>query len=253
MISEPELIGAFGPDRTAEAVGGFDSDRKPPTGTARGRGRGLLWAAAGALTASALWAAAVFAYGIGPAPRPDTHGYHLDARSCSTMRMTALTASVGERADAPGLVPGSIEHPALDTIECSMTLTAPKSSEDGYGWRYGLHVGLEAELHKETDPLPEFEARKEETRWGDGADRVEPVPGLGDRAYLLAVDESSSELRVVEGGAVITLTLSTTMDYAGSDEGREPPPVEPETPAAEPYHADLITDMREVMAQLKAG
>ncbi|MFJ4827855.1 hypothetical protein ACIP5L_31780 [Streptomyces bacillaris] len=249
MISEPELIGEFGPDHTAEAVGGFD--RKPASG--RRRGHGLLWAATGALTASAVWAVAVFAYGIGPAPKPDTHGYHLDARSCSAMRMKALTASVGERADAPSLVPGSIEHPALDSIACSMTLTAPKSSEDGHGWRYGLHVGLKAELHKETDPLPEFEARKEETLWGDGADRTEPVPGLGDRAYLLVVDESSSELRVVEGGAVITLTLSTTMDYAGSDEGKDPPPVEPETPAAEPYHADLITDMRDVLKQLKTG
>ncbi len=64
MISEPELIGEFGPDHTAEAVGGFD--RKPPTG--RRRGYGPLWAATGALTASAVWAAAVFAYGIGPTP-----------------------------------------------------------------------------------------------------------------------------------------------------------------------------------------
>ncbi|MEV8051277.1 hypothetical protein [Streptomyces bacillaris] len=249
MISEPELIGEFGPDHTAEAVDGFD--RKPPTG--RRRGHGPLWAATGALTASAVWAAAVFAYGIGPDPKPDTHGYHLDARSCSVMRMKALTASVGEHADAPSLVPGSIEHPALDSIACALTLTAPKSSEDGHGWRYGLHVGLRAELHKETDPLPEFEARKEETLWGGGAERIEPVPGLGDRAYLLVVDGSTSELRVAEGGAVIAITLSTTMDYAGADEGKDPPPVEPEPPAAEPYHADLITDMRDVMKQLKTG
>ncbi|MBH0242907.1 hypothetical protein I3W98_08940, partial [Streptomyces cavourensis] len=54
-------------------------------------------------------------------------------------------------------------------------------------------------------------------------------------------------------GAVIAITLSSTMDYAGADEGKDPPPVEPEPPAAEPYHADLITDMRDVMKQLKTG
>lgn len=249
MISEPELIGEFGPEHTAEAVGGFD--RKPASG--RRRGHGVLWAATGALTASALWATAVFAYGIGPGPKPDTHRYQLGARSCSVMQMEALTASVGERADVPSLVPGSIEHPALDSIACAMTLTAPRSSQDGYGWRYGLQVGLKVELHKETDPLPEFEARKERTLWGDGTERTEPVPGLGDRAYLLVVDESTSELRVAEGGAVLALTLSTSMDYAGADEGEDPPPVEPEARAVEPYHADLITDMRDVMKRLKTG
>ncbi|MFD5906586.1 hypothetical protein ACFWHG_34510 [Streptomyces microflavus] len=61
MISERELTGEFGPEHTAEAVGGFD--RKPTPG--RRRGHGLLWGAAGALAASAVWATAVFAYGIG--------------------------------------------------------------------------------------------------------------------------------------------------------------------------------------------
>ncbi|MEW2071654.1 hypothetical protein [Streptomyces sp. NPDC007346] len=247
MISEPELVGEFGPEHTAEAVGGFD--RKPTTG--RGRGHHVLWAAAGALTASAIWAVAVFAYGSDADPKPDTHGYRLDGHSCSALRMKALVASVGERADAPSLAPGSIEHPALDSITCAMTVTAPKGSEDGYGWRPGFHVGMRAELHKETDPLPEFEARKTETPWGEGAQHIEPVPGLGDRAYLLVLDEGSSELRVVEGGAVIRLTLSASMDYPGADEGKEPPQAEPEAPATEPYHADLISDMRDVMEQLK--
>ncbi|XMN08720.1 hypothetical protein ACK8N7_23130 [Streptomyces griseobrunneus] len=65
-ISEPELIGEFGPEHTAEAVGGFD--RKPPSG--RRSGHGLLWGVAGALAASAVWVTAVFAYGDGVTRKP---------------------------------------------------------------------------------------------------------------------------------------------------------------------------------------
>ncbi|GFN04271.1 hypothetical protein Smic_28270 [Streptomyces microflavus] len=79
------------------------------------------------------------------------------------------------------------------------------------------------------------------------------MPGLGDRAYLLVVDEQTSELRVVEGGAVIKLSIAASMDYASADEGGEPPRGEPDPPAVEPYHADLITDMRDVMKKLKTA
>lgn len=250
MISEPELTGEFGPEHTGEAVGGFD--RKPASG--RRGGHGLLWGAAGALAASAVWATAVFAYGIGGDRKPDTHGYQVGGRSCSVMQMTTLTASVGKRAEAPSLAPGTIETPALDSVSCAMSLASPDApAGNDHGWSYRLHVGMSVELHKETDPLPEFDARKDSSVWGDEAERSELVPGLGDRAYLLVVDEQTSELRVVEGGAVIKLSIAASMDYASADEGGEPPLGEPDPPAVEPYHADLITDMRDVMKKLKTG
>ncbi|GFN04272.1 hypothetical protein Smic_28280 [Streptomyces microflavus] len=151
MISELELTGEFGPEHTAEAVGGFD--RKPASG--RRGGHGLLWGSAGALAASAVWATAVFAYGIGGDRKPDTHGYQVGGRSCSVMQMTALTASVGKRAEAPSLLPGTIETPALDSVSCTMSLASPDApAENDHGWSYRLHVGMSVELHKETDPCP---------------------------------------------------------------------------------------------------
>jgi len=138
--------------------------------------------------------------------------------------------------------------------ECATSLASPDvPAESDHGWSYQLHVGMSVELHKETDPLPEFDARKESSVRGDDVTRSELVPGLGDRAYLLVVDEQTSELRVVDGGAVITLSLAPSMNYAEDDEGGEPPCGEPEPPAVEPYHADLVSDMRDVMKALKAA
>ncbi|MFE8913670.1 hypothetical protein [Streptomyces globisporus] len=37
-------------------------------------------------------------------------------------------------------------------------------------------------------------------------DRVERVPDLGDLAHLLVMEDGSMSVRVVEGGAVVTLS-----------------------------------------------
>ncbi|WP_432150527.1 hypothetical protein [Streptomyces sp. bgisy029] len=251
MISEPELVGELGPEHRPEAVGGVD--HRPPPG--RRRGHGLLWALAGALTASAIWAAAVFAYGDDPERKPDMHGYELGGRSCSAMQMKALTASVGKRYEAPSLSPGRIGHPAFDSISCSMAITAPKGTGPDEEWTYSVSVGMSVELHKETDPLPEFEARRNTApEWGEDTVRSELVPGLGDRAYLLVASERTSELRVVEGGAVIMLSISANWDHQGYEDGTEPSSDAPDdSPDVEPYHADLISDMRDVMKALKTA
>ncbi|MGW1206628.1 hypothetical protein [Streptomyces cyaneofuscatus] len=252
MISEPELIGEFGPEHRPEAVGGFD--HRPPTG--HRRGHGLLWAVAGALTASAVWATTVFGYGNGIAERPDARGYQLGGRSCSALQLKALTASVGQREEGPALAPGRIEHPALDRIRCLLALTSPEDS-DTYdkGWSLYVQAELTAELHKGTDPRSEFEAREAPSVLAGGEEKpAELVPNLGDRAYLL-VDDDASRLSVLDGAAVITLTSTATMNYSGPEEveGAEEPEEWPATPAPEAFHADLISDMRDVMKALKTA
>ncbi|MEU1172881.1 hypothetical protein [Streptomyces microflavus] len=184
MISEPELINELGPEHTAEAVGGFD--RKPASG--RRGGHGLLWGAAGALAASAVWATAVFAYGIGGDRKPDTHDYQVDGRSCSAMQLKAVTASVGKRENAPALGPGRIEHPALNRVRCFLGLISEEGAETyAKGWIVYATVELTVELYKETDPRSQFEAREGPSALTDGEEkRPELVPNLGDRAYLLA-------------------------------------------------------------------
>ncbi|MFJ7331355.1 hypothetical protein ACIQVN_34615 [Streptomyces cyaneofuscatus] len=250
MISEPELIGDFGPEHTAETVG--DVDRKPAPG--RRRGHGLLWGAAGALVASAVWATAVFAYGDGVARTPDARGYRVDGRSCSAMQLKALTASVGKREDAPALAPGRIEHPALDQVRCSIGLASEEGSETyAKGWSLYVQVGLTVDLYKETDPRSEFEAREGPSVLTDGEEkRPELVPNLGDRAYLLVDDGEGNRLSVLDGAAVFTLTISTSMNLA-EPEAEDRPDEWPDGPAPESFHADMISDLRDVMEKLKTA
>lgn len=92
MITEPELVGEPGPGAPPDVVSGFD---RGPSAAGRRRGRGPLWAAAGAVVASAVWAAAVFAYGIGGDRKPDPRGYRVESDSCAAVELKALARAVG--------------------------------------------------------------------------------------------------------------------------------------------------------------
>ncbi|MFI1221723.1 MULTISPECIES: hypothetical protein [unclassified Streptomyces] len=250
MISEPELVGDPGPGAPPDVVSGFDRERA----TGRRRGRRLLWTAAGALVASAVWATAVFAYGIGGDRKPDPRGYRVESDSCAAMELRALTEAVGEPESEPATELDGIEHPALHRIRCSLAFTpsgaAAQGGKGGEGWTTVYQASLTAALHKETDPRPEFEASSTQTEIdGVGVTQVEQVPDLGDLAHLLVMDDNVMRLKVVEGGAVVTLALSVSMDYEGeADEGLPDAPQSPELLA---YRAALISDMRDVMKALK--
>ncbi|MFJ7528471.1 hypothetical protein ACIQ1S_26495 [Streptomyces griseus] len=253
MITEPELVGEAGPDGPPDLVSGFD---RGPSAGGRRRRRGLLWAAAGAVVASAVWATAVFAYGIGGDRKPDPRGYRVESGSCAAVELKALSAAVGP-AGAPSTELDGIEHPALHRIRCTVDFTvavvrAP-DGEEGVGWSTGYQASLTAELHKETDPRPEFEASSTLTEIdGTGVDRVERVPGLGDLAYLLIMEDESMSVRVVDGGAVVTLTLTSWMSPPDIDNGTESLPEVVDQPEMLAHRAELISDTREVMKALKS-
>ncbi|MFF2232842.1 hypothetical protein [Streptomyces anulatus] len=257
MITEPELVGEPGPEEPADVVSGFDPGQGPAAGGRR-RGQGLLWAAAGAVVASAVWATAVFAYGIGGDRKPDPRGYRVESDSCAAVELKALARAVGEPAAEPSTELDGIEHPALRRIRCTVDFTvaavrAPDGAEAS-GWSTGYQASLTAELHKETDPRPEFEASSTLTEIDDvGVDRVERVPDLGDLAYLLIMEDESMRVQVVEGGAVVTLTLSSWMSPPDIDSGRNGLPDVVDQPEMLAYRGDLISDTRDVMKALKAG
>ncbi|MFJ9887750.1 hypothetical protein ACIQRW_18035 [Streptomyces sp. NPDC091287] len=258
MITEPELVGEPGPDTPADVVSGFDPGQGLRAGGRRRRVHGLLWAAAGALVASAVWAAAVFAYGIGGERKPDPRGYRVESDSCAAVELKALAKAVGEQAAEPSTELDGIEHPALRRIRCTVDFTvavvrAP-DGEEASGWSTGYQASLTAELHTETDPRPEFEASSTLTEIdGTGVDRVERVPDLGDLAYLLIMEDESMRVQVVEGGAVVTLTLTSWMSPPDIDNGTESLPDVVDQPEMLAYRADLISDTREVMKALKTG
>ncbi|MFI7287275.1 hypothetical protein ACIBRY_11610 [Streptomyces anulatus] len=261
MITEPELVGEPGPGAPADVVSGFDPGQGPPAGGRR-RWQGALWAAAGALVASAVWATAVFAYGIGGDRKPDPRGYRVESDSCAAMRLNALTAAVGKPESDPATELDGIEHPALHRIRCTVGFTpsdaAAQGGKDGEGgegeaeWTTGYQASMTAELHKETDPRPAFEASSTLTEIdGMGVTRVERVPDLGDLAHLLVMDDNEMRLKVVEGGAVVTLALSAWISYDTDDAEEEMPDGAPQSPELLAYQADLISDMRDVMKALK--
>ncbi|PCG82704.1 hypothetical protein CIB93_28595 [Streptomyces sp. WZ.A104] len=248
MISEPELVGEFEPGAPAEAVSGFD--RKPASG--RRRGAGLLWGLGGAVVASAVWAAAVFTYGFGDG-KPDLRGYRLGEEPCAAMKLTALSGAAGKAEDGPSEQPGRIEHPAVDRVDCAVSLTPFEAPEEdaAAGWSVQLYVPMRIELHKETDPGPEFEALiKERDPFGTEVVKAERIPDLGDSAYLVTMDDDSSQVSVLDGGAVITLGISVSTLYDGEDD--DGPDSGPVLPELSPYQGALISDVREVIDALKA-
>ncbi|MFD4798873.1 hypothetical protein [Streptomyces anulatus] len=252
MITEPELVGEPGPDGPADVVSGFD---RGPSAAGRRRGKALLWGAVGAVVASAVWATAVFAYGIGGDRKPDPRGYRVESDTCAAMELNALAKAVGEPSAEPSTELDGIEHPALHRIRCTVGFTvapAPDGEEDS-GWSTGYQASLTAELHKETDPRPEFEASSTLTEIdGTGVDRVERVPGLGDLAYLVIMEDESMSVRVVDGGAVVTLTLTSWMSPPDIDNGTESLPDVVDQPEMLAHRADLISDTREVMKALRS-
>ncbi|MCX4709146.1 hypothetical protein [Streptomyces griseus] len=251
MISEPELVGEDGPGAPPDVVSGFD--REPATG--RRRGSGLLWGVGGALVASVVWAAVVFAYGIGGDRKPDLHGYRVESDSCAAIELKALAEVVGATEAEPAATElDGIEHPALHRIRCTVILTpadaAAQGGEDGAKWSTTYQASVTAELHKETDPRPEFEASSTLTEIdGIAVAQVERVPDLGDLAHLLVMEDNVMQLKMVEGGAVVTLALTAWTNF-DADDGEEMPDVSPE-PELLAYRADMITDMRDVMKALK--
>ncbi|MEU6012542.1 hypothetical protein ABZ826_00345 [Streptomyces sp. NPDC047515] len=252
MISEPEMAGEFDSVETREVMGGFDREL---AGGRRPR-RPWLWALGGVVTASGLWAAALFLYGQGDGA-PDTHGYRLDRDPCPSLRLKSIGAAIAPRERTA--LPDSevLHHAVLDQTQCFIPLRSRAGAErNAKGWSLHYTVGITVALHKKTDPGAEFEARRQVTDLGfDPEAKLETVPDLGDKAYLLTGDDGNAELRVLEGGAVFSLSLSSFTQYLGDghgeDDGEGTAVGGPDNTDLSPYQSAMISDMRDLMSSLK--
>lgn len=247
MISEPEMVDEFGVVGAGEVVGDFD--RSPVAGP-RPR-RPWLWALGGAVLASALWAGALYVHPVG-APEPDLHGYRLDGDTCPAVRLKAIGAAIASREDTPRIEPELLNDPALDRAKCYISLRSPAAKKPIRSrWHTEYSVGVTVTLHKRTDPAVEFEAMRATTDSGTDVDaKVEKVPNLGDSAYLLTQDDGIAELRVREGGAVLSLSLASYTQF-DSEDGEAPPDEAPDVSDLSPYQSAMISDMRDLMKGLK--
>ncbi|MGW0841790.1 hypothetical protein ACWD26_16790 [Streptomyces sp. NPDC002787] len=163
--------------------GGYPPHAAPPT-TGAG-GRAVLWALVGAAVASAAWAGGVFLLGDDDTAA-DLRGYRAKSNLCSSVDYSSFQNEYPEEDTAP--VDNALEHEALDQSYCSISLKKSSSStlSDAY-------FSVQVDLHKKTDPGPEFTALWSEydQRYDDYD--VDEVTGFGDEAYLVTEDTTSGD------------------------------------------------------------
>ncbi|MET9466858.1 hypothetical protein ABZY44_19035 [Streptomyces sp. NPDC006544] len=235
MIGEPEIDGGWdGAGPAGEAV-----KARPDAVRERARVRGprapWLWALGGMAVASAAWAGALAVQDrLAGAPRID---YRHSADLCRETGFTTLGQAVGRPFETSETSQG-VDR-AQDWAYCRSGMRYEKGSV-----LYGARMLVE--LHKERDPAAEFAS-------GPGSDagiRLDlgerrEVPGLGDRALLdRYYGRSGERLMVLDGGAVLTLTVEwyqPEADETDADAGVDGDAIE----------AAMIEDMRSLMAKLR--
>ncbi|MFF8607299.1 hypothetical protein ACF06X_15310 [Streptomyces sp. NPDC015346] len=227
MISEPELVGG-----TVFPAGETVRIEPPPPRPPRPR-RPWRWALGGALVASAVWAGGLQAYERSQDGGPDLGGYRTVDSLCDKAELKGLTTALGEKSTDADTA--TEKHPALDKARCTATLGPPEMT-------YSAMIMYD--LHKVTDPGPEFEPGL-----GDMMEGAEPVEGLGERAYVHRdADDSNAWITVLDGQAELTLWISPEMDW----DAEENEAVEADKKAdLTGIDTVLVQDMKALMAALK--
>ncbi|MFE2296847.1 hypothetical protein ACFXAW_01465 [Streptomyces sp. NPDC059445] len=200
-IPGPTPTGSYGPPPThpptQQYAYGQPPGFPPPSGGKGTAGRAVLWAAVGAVAASVVWAGGIVV--LGPlGDDPDLAGYRAKANLCSAVDYSALRTEYSEEDSSP--THNSLKHKAIDQSYCSISLKT--SSSSSYADAY---LSVEMDLHKSTDPAPEFTAV-----WSEYGQRyedyeVEEVSGFGDEAYLVTEDTTSGT--GTSGSRAVTLAV----------------------------------------------
>ncbi|WP_338894467.1 hypothetical protein WBG99_01070 [Streptomyces sp. TG1A-60] len=188
----PQSRAGYGPPGTSAPAQAYPYGQPPggypplgaPPATGAG-GRAVLWGLVGAAVASAAWAGGVFLLGRGDA-EADLRGYRAESDLCSSVDYSSFKNEYPEEDTSP--VDHSLEHEALDQSYCSISLKTSSASSfsDAY-------FSVQVDLHKKTDPGPEFTALWSEydQRYDDY--EVEEIFGFGDEAYLVTEDTTSGD------------------------------------------------------------
>lgn len=252
--------GAAPEDQDGRDPGAEDPDAQHPDGEVIATGgpaprrlpRHWSWALTATATTCALGIAAVAVWDPTHRATPDLHGYTLAYSPCGR---GALAALIGAPSPHTYSNPATFVHgPALDRAECT---AGTLDSADSQGVSATSLVTIVVELHKKTDPRPEFEDQRAyglETQLA--ADKVTHVPALGDDAYLLLLEPARVQLKVVRGGAVVEIGL-VLEGAAPSARGMGTADASRVTAGApsdlEQYGPRLIATARAVMADLSSG
>ncbi|MFF7972415.1 hypothetical protein [Streptomyces sp. NPDC007905] len=212
-----------------------------PSGGGGGAGRAVLWVAVGAVVASAAWAAGVFLIG-GMGDSADLRGYSAPSNMCSDADYSSFKDEYPESDSSP--THSSLKDRALDESYCSLNL---KKTGSSYADAY---LSIQVDLHRKTDPAPEFTATWKNYDDSHTGYDVNPVKGIGDEAYLVSQDTTSGSssgsryatLAVRDGW--VTYTMSYSAYLSSYDQDKNPPGL---TDVSD----WLKTDTRATLEQLK--
>ncbi|MCX4759544.1 hypothetical protein OG562_00775 [Streptomyces sp. NBC_01275] len=221
---QPGIPGQPGPPQSVNPYaqpGPYPAIAPPPGGGSGGRaGRAVLWAAVGAVVASAAWAGGVFLLGSA-GKDADLRGYTAPSNFCNSADYSSFKTEYPDNDGSPTHT--TLKADALDEGYCSLSL---KKTTSSYADAY---LSVQVDLHKKTDPGPEFTATWE--NYGDshtGYD-VDTVPGIGDEAYLVSEDTTSGStsgslyatIAVRDGW--VTYTMSYSAYLSSYDDDKDPP------------------------------
>ncbi|MEU7426142.1 hypothetical protein [Streptomyces sp. NPDC040750] len=213
----------------------------PAPSAGGGAGKAVLWAVVGAVVASAAWAAGVFLLG-GRDEGADLRGYAAPGNMCSSADYSSFKDEYTQDDSSPTRT--SLKDTALEESSCSVGLKKPGSSyADAY-------LSMQLDLHRKTDPGPEFTATWK--NYGDSHKDydVTPVNGIGDEAYLVSQDTtngSSSGSRyatIAVRDGWVTYTMSYSVYLSSYDQDKNPPALTDVTQW-------LRTDAKATLGQLK--
>ncbi|MBV1949010.1 hypothetical protein KUF69_21685 [Streptomyces sp. BV129] len=183
----------------------------------------MLWAVVGAVVASAAWAAGIFLIGA-TAGAADLGGYAAPSDLCSRADYTSFKDEYSASDSSP--THSSLKEAALDESYCSASL---KKSGSSYADAY---LSLQVDLHKKTDPGPEFTATWKNYDESHSGYDVGPVEDIGDEAYLVTRDTTSgtssgsryATLAVRDGW--VTYTMSYSAYLSSYDPDKDPPKID---------------------------
>jgi hypothetical protein len=184
----------------------------------------VLWALAGAVVASAAWGGGVLLLRSGPT-KADLRGYSARSDLCSEVDESAFRAKFPQDDSSPTHY--TSKGDTLDQMYCSKGLEMTGSSyTDAY-------LSVEVELHKKTNPEPEFADAWLAYKQHDSTYKVSSISGFGDQAYLITQDTIDSTgsgnryvtLAVRDGWVTYEMTWSEYATSYDTTSGKTPPSI----------------------------
>ncbi|MGW2375969.1 hypothetical protein [Kitasatospora sp. NPDC001683] len=209
-----------GPPAAPGAPGGRSEGRSE-----RNLRRNAVWAFVGAVLASAGWATAVTVIpgmvgNSGDSAPRSLGSYHVSDDFCATGKPNRLLEKYSVSTSSSSPSHHTDRNPALDSMNCSMTLKRIGGDSDSeYASAY-----LRADLHKAVNPAPELSANKETYR--SRGYQITTIPGIGEEAYFVYKEDGSDKYRdiyaevdVRDGGMTYYITYN-----ASYTQGKTTPP-----------------------------